>query len=377
MRQGTPQQRGFTLIELLVVIAIIAILAAILFPVFAKAREKARQTNCTSNLRQIGTAVTLWAQDNKERYPTVSNGLFNSTLNLSAGVLQCPDATANTISYVYNFSLSGLPLASFLDASGTCLAGDGVAQSTESAAMVPGGVINSNTAYTFADFSFRHGNAQLCEVFLDTHVNSQQYVTGFVSCTTQSSLFQSEVNDMTNFTVNTAGTAGVWSVSNGLITETGDTGDPCKLICNGTFPASYTIVAEVNNVATGGRVGVGVWTTTAAGSSNGTGYDFLMTGTPGTGTVNFLNDMVIWSTPNISYAWSLNSWYWMKLQVISGSTLNGKIWPEGTAEPSAWTGSQAIGGLNWTQHTSGPPALVGGEATTCVNEFKNVTITSP
>ncbi len=60
---------GFTLIELLVVIAIIAILAAILFPVFAKAREKARQTTCTSNLRQMATAVLMYAQDYDERLP--------------------------------------------------------------------------------------------------------------------------------------------------------------------------------------------------------------------------------------------------------------------------------------------------------------------
>ena len=60
---------GFTLIELLVVIAIIAILAAILFPVFAKAREKARQTSCISNMKQIALSVKMYEQDNDERAP--------------------------------------------------------------------------------------------------------------------------------------------------------------------------------------------------------------------------------------------------------------------------------------------------------------------
>jgi prepilin-type N-terminal cleavage/methylation domain-containing protein/prepilin-type processing-associated H-X9-DG protein len=63
-------RRGFTLIELLVVIAIIAILAAILFPVFAKAREKARQTSCLSNLKQIGLACMQYAQDYDEKLPS-------------------------------------------------------------------------------------------------------------------------------------------------------------------------------------------------------------------------------------------------------------------------------------------------------------------
>ncbi len=69
-KQANPRfPHGFTLIELLVVIAIIAILAAILFPVFSKVREKARLTNCISNMKQQGLAVMQYVQDYDERYP--------------------------------------------------------------------------------------------------------------------------------------------------------------------------------------------------------------------------------------------------------------------------------------------------------------------
>lgn len=102
------QRRGFTLIELLVVIAIIAILAAILFPVFAQARAAARKAACTSNMRQIGTALMMYAQDNDETIgrkwwewhvdlePYVKNGpVF--TCPESAGVKPVQRAFSNVV----------------------------------------------------------------------------------------------------------------------------------------------------------------------------------------------------------------------------------------------------------------------------------------
>lgn len=92
----TREIRGFTLIELLVVIAIIAILAAILFPVFARAREKARQASCQSNLKQIALAELMYVQDYDETtHPPVIGGLFEPGLTCS-GCFQRYETGVNT-----------------------------------------------------------------------------------------------------------------------------------------------------------------------------------------------------------------------------------------------------------------------------------------
>ncbi len=121
MPPDSPPHRnfsGFTLIELLVVIAIIAILAAILFPVFAKAREKARQITCASNMKQLGLGLLQYTQDYDEKGPGVPGAGYGWAGEMysyikSANVYRCPDdsspstaPTSNTISYAYNTNIS-------------------------------------------------------------------------------------------------------------------------------------------------------------------------------------------------------------------------------------------------------------------------------
>jgi prepilin-type N-terminal cleavage/methylation domain-containing protein/prepilin-type processing-associated H-X9-DG protein len=103
MSRQKPQ--GFTLIELLVVIAIIAILAAILFPVFAQAREKARQITCVSNLKQLGLAFLQYQQDNDEilpapyefHYTTEVNGVYNGNSALEPYIKDHPSQSKGSV----------------------------------------------------------------------------------------------------------------------------------------------------------------------------------------------------------------------------------------------------------------------------------------
>jgi len=151
-------QKGFTLIELLVVIAIIAILAAILFPVFARAREKARQTTCTSNQRQIAASVQMYCQDHEETFPGTST--VWGDLKVDPGVLVCPSKGKNTpIGYAYNNTLAGASLGDFNDSSVKVLTIDGV-----------GSTAYPNIAVSLSDIDTTRHSGKMVASYIDGHV---------------------------------------------------------------------------------------------------------------------------------------------------------------------------------------------------------------
>ena len=127
--QHTTWRRGFTLIELLVVIAIIAVLAAILFPVFAKAREKAWQSTCLSNQRQLATAVSIYLQDNDETFFPYDHNVWSTKLvGMSPEVFHCPSTSdpgsPSTPNYGFNAALYGVSLGTMQSPAMTPLTAD-------------------------------------------------------------------------------------------------------------------------------------------------------------------------------------------------------------------------------------------------------------
>jgi prepilin-type N-terminal cleavage/methylation domain-containing protein/prepilin-type processing-associated H-X9-DG protein len=139
MQRYHSSRPGFTLIELLVVIAIIAILAAILFPVFAQAREKARGATCLSNQKQIALACSLYEQDFDETYPFAVALDANSNADIwwedlitpyvkggaVGGILTCPSASSRDHAYSLNWTVAGRSLATVPAPAGLVVTGDG------------------------------------------------------------------------------------------------------------------------------------------------------------------------------------------------------------------------------------------------------------
>jgi prepilin-type N-terminal cleavage/methylation domain-containing protein/prepilin-type processing-associated H-X9-DG protein len=182
MIKNVNTNRGFTLVELLVVIAIIAILAAIMFPVFAKSREKARQASCQSNLKSIGAAMLMYAQDYDEMFPQAgtegSNNRWDAAIHpymRSTKIFKCPSHSldASTNSYGANLLLLGVGSSKITSPTAEVLIFDGNTQ--KSVRLVGNGMVFSSfkmAASTYDDdntFLLTHGDGDnIC--FADGHV---------------------------------------------------------------------------------------------------------------------------------------------------------------------------------------------------------------
>ncbi len=175
MRTKSTRQ-GFTLIELLVVIAIIAILAAILFPVFARAREKARQTTCTSNQRQIVATIQMYAQDHDESLPDCAS--VWSGIKVDPGALICPTLGKSvTNGYVYNSNYAGNSIGAMGDPTTCFILADGAQVARTADPLVD--TLYPGIAYESMDVDFTRHSGKVIVGYADGHVNTTDQLWDF------------------------------------------------------------------------------------------------------------------------------------------------------------------------------------------------------
>jgi prepilin-type N-terminal cleavage/methylation domain-containing protein/prepilin-type processing-associated H-X9-DG protein len=216
------RKSGFTLIELLVVIAIIAILAAILFPVFARAREKARQTTCTSNQRQIATTVQMFTQDHEETLPT-TNTIWTG-MALDPGVLICPTkGKGQPNGYLFSSYMSGRAIGDISDVVGTPLTADASSSC-------------NNIGTKYADIDYRHSNKSIVS-YIDGHVaavDPLSFVYNVWLPVPWSATQAAGITIPTDGSVKVPSGSALTAVSNSVV----DANDPLTLKLNYTIPCA-------------------------------------------------------------------------------------------------------------------------------------------
>ncbi len=312
MKKQSIRHQGFTLIELLVVIAIIAILAAILFPVFARAREKARQTTCTSNQRQIAALVQMYTQDHEELLP-LSTTVWTD-LKADPGVLVCPTKGKSTPNgYGYNTTLSGISIGAINDPTTRMLTADG------------GNTLSILASSSDVDTK-RHSNSYITS-YLDGHVGIElqsKYPaltpTFFIDTFTgaDNTLLSAHVPDinMGSGTWATQGSAGSWGDTK-ISSNTGyaniDTGASISI---NKHPNFMYISVKLNPVAiagtdsTGRGVGIGFFT----GVSGGHGTDnFCGLAVNPNGTLNLIGGTA--QAQTYTGTWVENQWHTLSFTV--------------------------------------------------------------
>ena len=197
------RESGFTLIELLVVIAIIAVLSAILFPVFARAREKAHMTSCMNNQRMIFTAIMMYVQDNNETLPPASSwvSLVGPKYGISGKTWHCPSSVTpqsgseSAPEYVFNGGgasggnhLSSAPIGSYKNLASIMAITDGTVAASNAHAAIPSGELDPTlgfflTGKTIIDvINMNRHNWVTTITFLDGH-------SGYSSSTTDLTTF--------------------------------------------------------------------------------------------------------------------------------------------------------------------------------------------
>jgi|GEM_PF-576743 len=220
---------GFTLIELLVVIAIIAILAAILFPVFSRAREKARQSTCTSNQKQLALGIQMYLQENNETFPT--NDVVWSVIGVSGKVLQCPTAGKNMANaYGYSNALSGQGYATIDEPTMEELTIDLKSEAKE------------NIIYTKDDAGFRHDDNVIAS-YVDGHVETTKKIKAVYA--PKKELFSLKTENVVNMPAK--GAEGVtYSSADGRLSAASTGSDGSTQLANAVYGAGslYTTIQQ-------------------------------------------------------------------------------------------------------------------------------------